>query len=468
MKRTLVILAFLIPFGMSGCKDYFDLNENPNLISNPPLRSLLSTTTQKTGLNAQRVGNITSYFVQYLANPGPGGSTDTYQDTDYSGTWDAIYYTMADLTDMKRLASKQESSEYVGVANVLLSYNLNLIADTFGSAPFSKAFTGTPLIPAYDSQQEMYNTALRLLNEGITELAKTDSNIKLSAADDLIHKGDREAWIKTAHALRARMLNKVSRSAGYDPTAVLAAVGQSYTSNAADAEMSTFLLRSPWAQVARNNALLVLDGWLSEQLIDQLNGTTFGLFDPRIEKITEKTINGVYKGTVNGQGNVGAANTVKDESYISLNSPLTGDSSSLLIVTYAEVKMIEAEAALRANDRSRAYTAYLAGIAANMGKLGVSPEARDAYISSPIVSVGAANLTLADIFKEKYIITYLNPEAWNDARRFDYQYKDFGLPVSAALPTFIRRVAYPNSELAENGVNVPVVESLSEKLYWDK
>ncbi len=468
MKRIIFTIALLTTFGLSGCKDYFDLNENPNLISNPPLKSLLATTTQKTGLNSQRVGNITSYFVQYLANPGAGGSTDTYQETDYSSTWDFLYYAMADLTDMKRFATEQEATEYVGVADVMLAYHLNLVADTFGAGPFMEAFTGEPLTPKYDSEEEMYTNALNLLNEGITELSKTDSKVKLSAPDDLIHGGSREAWLKTAYALKARMLNKVSKKASYDPNAVLEAVSKSYTSNADDAQMSTFLLRNPWAQVARNNALLVLDGWLSTQLVNHLNGTTYGVFDPRIEKITDKTVDGVYKGTVNGQGNVGAANTVKDESYISLNSPLTGDNSPLLIVTYAEVKMIEAEAALRAGNRERAYNAYLAGIRANMDKLGVAAAARDKYISDPSVSVGAANLTLALIFKEKYVVTYLNPEAWNDARRFDYKYKDFKLPVNAALQTYIRRVAYPSRENAENGVNVPAIGPLSDPLFWDK
>ncbi len=469
MKRIIFTIALLTTFGLSGCKDYFDLNENPNQISNPPLKSLLATTTQKTGLNSQRVANITSYFVQYLANPGAGGSTDTYQETDYSNTWDFLYYAMADLTDMKRLAGEQSSSEYVGVANVMLAYHVGLVGDTFGAGPFKEAFTGEPLIPKYDSEEEMYNTGLTLLNQAITELSKTDSKIKLSAGDDLIHGGKREAWLKTAYALKARMLNKVSKKASYDPAAVLEAVSKSYTSNADDAQMSVYLLRNPWAQVARNNALLVLDGWLSANLINQLNGTTYGLFDPRIEKITDKTVTGTYVGTVNGAGNpTGAANTVKDENYISLNSPLTGENSPLLIVTYAEMKMVEAEAALRAGNRDRAYAAYLEGIRANMAKFGVAAAARDKYIADPTVSVGAAKLALADIFKEKYVITYLNPEAWNDARRFDYKYKGFKLPVSAALPTFIRRVAYPSNEVSENGVNVPAPKALSEPLFWDK
>ncbi|QKZ13197.1 SusD/RagB family nutrient-binding outer membrane lipoprotein [Spirosoma sp. KUDC1026] len=468
-RYTLFALTALLLGGASSCKeDYFELNTNPNLIANPPLASLLSTTTQKTAYSAQRVANTTSYFVQYLASPGTAGSTDTYQITDYTGTWDYIYFALADLYDMKRMAQAQGASEYVGAADVMIAYHLNLLANTFGAAPFSNAFDGSTLTPTYDSEETLYTTALNLLNEGMTELAKTDSRLKLVAANDLIHKGSTAAWIKTANALKARMLNKVSKKSSYSPAAVLDAVSKSYTANTDDAQMSSFLLRNPWAQVARNNAALVLDGWLSSQFVNQLNGTTYGVTDPRIEKITDKTVTGTYVGTRNGQGNVGGNNTVKDEVYISLNSPLTGDSSPLLIVTYAEMKFVEAEAAFRAGDQARAYTAYLAGIRANMDKLGVAAAARDAYLANPVVAVGASALTLDLIFKEKYVVTYLNPEAWNDARRYDYKYKGFTLPLNAALSTFIRRVGYPNGETSKNGANVPTEVPLSTPLWWDK
>ncbi|WP_420148880.1 SusD/RagB family nutrient-binding outer membrane lipoprotein [Spirosoma sp.] len=463
------VLTLLVVTLLSSCKDYFELKENPNLISNPPLASFLSTTTQKTALSSQRFGNTTSYFVQYLANPGAGGSTDTYQITDYTSTWDYAYFTMADLYDMKKRAQEQGASEYVGVANVMLSYQLNLIADMFGDAPFSDAFTGTTLIPKYDTGETLYTTALTLLNEGITELAKTDSKVKLAAANDLIHKGSTAAWTKTAYAMKARMLNKLSKKSTYKPADVLDAVSKSYTANTDDAQMASFLLRNPWATVARNNAALVLDGWLSNQLVNQLNGTTYGIIDPRVEKITDKTVNGTYVGTRNGQGNVGGNNTVKDEVYISLNSPWTGDASPLFIVTYAEMKFVEAEAAFRAGDKAKAYAAYLAGIRANMDKFGVAAAARDTYINDKSVSVGADNLTLDLIFKEKYVATYLNPEAWNDARRYDYKYKGFTLPLNAALGTaFIRRAAYPNGETTKNGNNVPADVALSTPLWWDK
>lgn len=472
MRKKYKLLFIFLSAGVifqSCSKDYFDLNDNPNQVTQPTLNTLMTTATHKTGINSYNVGSITSTYVQYLANPSAGASSDIYQVVDYSGTWDALYFAMADIHDLKNLAIEQGSSEYLGVADVLLSYHINLVSDLWGDAPFSDAFfteTNT-LTPEYDTHQQLYTTAMDLLNEAITELAKTDATIKLAATSDLIHGGSREKWLKTAYALKARMLIKVSKLASYDPASVLAAVDNAYKSNADDAGMASFSLRNSWAQVARNNASLTLGGWLSEQLVDHLNGVTYGVFDPRIRKITDPTVTGTFIGTVNGAGNRPPGNnTVKDENYVAISSPWTSDVSPLLIMSYAELRFIEAEAAL-SSDPDRAYAAYLAGINANMDKLQVPAGAeRTDYITA--ASVGAAALTKELIFKEKYVATYLNPEAWNDARRFDYAYKDFTLPQGAVLSTFIRRLEYPTGERSKNGPNVPVVSGLDQKLWWDQ
>ncbi len=456
---------------MQSCKkDYFDLNENPNQVTTPSLPSLLSTATHKTGINNYNVGSITSTYVQYVANPSASAASDIYQEVDYTGTWDALYYAMADITDLKTLSVQQGANDYTGVANILLSYHLSLVADLWGDAPFSDAFSPNSLTPKYDKQEDLYKASLVLLDSALVQLARPGSTILLSTTNDLIHKGVKANWVKTANALKARMLIKVTKTTGYNAASVLSAIDAAYTSNADDAGMASFLTRNPWAQVARNNASLTLGGWLSEQLIDHLNGVTYGTFDPRIRKITDAntvTTHGLWVGTVNGAGNRPPGNnTVKDENYIAISSPWTADAAPILIVTYAELKFIEAEAALATNP-TRAYTAYLAGINANMDKLQVPAGAeRTTYLTA--VSVGSANLTRAMIMREKYIATYLNPEAWNDARRYDYAYKDFGLPQNAALPTFIRRLSYPTGERSKNGPNVPNIGSLADKLWWDK
>lgn len=476
-KYSLILISGAA-FTFQGCsKEYFDeLSTNPNQVSEATLPALLSTTTSKTGINSFTVGSSVAPYVQYTANPTAAAASDIYETINFTGMWDALYFAMADINEMKKLAIKQNSTEYLGVANVLMAYNLMQVNNLWGAAPYSEAFNTANFTPKYDSDQALHTTTLNLLNEAITELGKTTSVIKLAGASDLIYKGDRSKWLKTAYALKARLLIKTSKTSTFNASEVLSAISNSYTSSADDAGMATFVLRNNWATVSRNNASLTLGGWLSEQFIDHLNGTTYGLFDPRIKKITDVTVvpgnpsYPAYIGTVNGAGNrINGSfnNTTKDENYISFNSPWTSDTAPLLLVTFAELKFIEAEAAL-ASDPSRAYTAYLAGIRANMDKLQVPAAERDAYLADSRVAVGASNLTKDLIFKEKYVATYLNSEAFNDARRYDFKYKDFTLPENAVLSTFIRRLDYPLGERSKNGVNVPADVPRTTKLWWDQ
>jgi len=474
IKYTL-FSAMIATIGLQGCKDsYFDkLSNNPNQVAEPTLNALLATSTYKAGLNNYNVASIILPYVQYTANPAANGAGDTYQAIDFSSTWDALYFAMADANEMKKLAIAQNSSEYKGAADVLIAYNLIMVNDLWGDAPFSEAFNINNLVPKYDKQQDVYASAMALIDEAIVELAKTNSAVKLAAASDLIYgttaATERANWLKFAYALKARLLNKVSKTTNYNPTAVLDAVSKSIAGNNEDARMQTFRERNFWATVALNNSQQSLGGWLSEQLIDALKGVTYpGVVDPRLPKITDKTVDGIYIGTENGAGNrPPGANTLKNECYISQNSPWSGNTSPIFLVTYAELKFIEAEAAF-AIDKTRSYNAYLAAIAANMDKFQVEAVDKAAYLAQPTVSVGVAAFTKDLIFKEKYIATYLNPEAWNDARRFDYNYKDFTLPKNNALPTFIRRLDYTQGERSKNGANVPADVPRTTRLWWDQ
>ncbi len=452
----------------NSCGDYFDLTDNPNLVQEPPLKALLTTATHKAAYNNYRIASFTNSYAQYFASPSAGGDTDTYKTTDNSGTWNNLYYALADLYDFMQKSEEQAAYHHLGVAQLLSAYQLGLVADTWGSAPFSKAFGKEPTLNvAYDSEEELYNTQEELINNALQNFTRTDASQALTEAEDLINGGDVSLWIKFGQGLKARLLNKISKKSNYNATAVLTAAAASLKSNAEDVGMSTYDGINPWASTAKGNLSNLLGGWLSKNFVDHLNGTKYGIEDPRVSKITDKTVHNVYVGTRNGEGNVGAANTVRDECYISLNSPLTNETAPLYIITYAEIKFIEAEAAFRNNNKPLAYTSFLAAVNANMDKLGVTAGDRAAYMTA--ISVGQANLTLTDIFREKYVVTYLNSEAWNDVRRCDYGYKNFQLPVGASLGSdFIRRVAYPADEYTENGKNVPEQSVLSAKLWWDK
>ncbi|NTS40099.1 SusD/RagB family nutrient-binding outer membrane lipoprotein [Flavisolibacter sp. BT320] len=452
---------------LGGCtKDYLDLNDNPNQTTNPPLNGLLARVTSETGLNVYRAGSVSAYYVQQLSSPNASSGSDTYDNVDRSTLWYNIYNTMQDGRVMLEKANAVNAYQHIGVSKVMEAMNLDMLVDFWGDAPYSGAFDLTNFKPAYDNGQELYNAALRLLDEGLAEFGKANPAVQLDAASDVIHNGSIPNWIKTANALKARMLNKVSKTASYNPTAILDALSKAYTANADDAQINTFVGRSPWNQVAFNNTQLLLDGWLSEQFVDHLDGTTYGVFDPRIKYITDTTRFGDYRGTPNGRGRTGTG-TNRDESYLSLNGFYSKNGAPLLLVTYAEMKFIEAEVTF-ATDKARSYQAYLDGIAANMTKLGVPANERNDYLANPAVAVGPANLTKGHIFKEKYTALFLHPEAWVDARRFDYMYKDFSLPQNALLPSYIRRVGYPSTETDRNGENVPAIGTFADKLWWDQ
>lgn len=470
MLKKILYIAMLpvLVLTNSGCKkDYLDINQtNPNQTDKPPIGALLSYVTSETGLNVYRAGYFTSYYMQYLASSTISSGSDTYDDVDRSSIWQTVYNVITDSRIMTGIAEEANAYHHIGVAKLTEAMNMSLLIDLFGNVPYSQAWNKSNFKPAYDNAQDVYAACLALIDEALSQFNKPDPGVALDASNDLIHSGNVDAWKKTANALKARLLNRVSETPAYNPGNILAALGTAYTSNADDAQLSRFVARSPWNQVAYNNTVLLLDGWLSEQYVDALDGTTYGYTDPRLPLIATITKFGDYRGTKNGAGRIGTG-TDDEESYLSVNGFYSKAGAPLQLITYAEMKFIEAEAKF-ATDKPASYQAYLDGIAAHMNKLGVSAGDRNDYLADPAVAVGAGAFTKELLFKEKYIAMFLHPEAWTDARRFDYNYKDFTLPANAVLSTFVRRVGYPSTEVARNGENVPDISGLDQKLWWDQ
>lgn len=467
MKSSKIYVVFLFIVLASSCKKYLDINQNPNAATKPPINGLLISTTQGTGLNVYRVANTTSYYVQYLANTSLAGVTDTYEPIDASSTWTNLYATMTDIYDMQNIAAERGATHYQGIAKVLMAMNLQLVHNLWGSAPYSNAFTGETLTPTYDDAHAIFDTCLSLLDQGISLLQSNSNNIEVDVDADLIHHGNTSRWIKTAHALKARLLNQLSKTGEYNPAAITAELEAAYTSTEDDAYITTFDVRNPWNQAAVDNAALNLDGWLSTNYVNAMNGTTYGIFDPRLPLVASITKFGDYRGTRNGGDRVGNG-TSQEESYISLTGYYSSTSSPLFIITYEEMKFIEAEVAFRANELDIAYAAYIEGITANMNKLGVAAGETNSYINDPSVSVGTSNISLSLIFKEKYKALFLSPVSWDDARRYDYQYQDFQFPLNAVTSTFIRRLVYPTVETGRNAQNTPAVTDVTQHLWWDQ
>lgn len=470
MKRIQYFIIIFASITITSCEKFLDVNTNPNAPTTAPINGLLIRATQQTALNVFRVGNTTSYYVQHFASPNPGSPLDTYDEVDASGTWSALYDNMTDIYDLEKMAAESEATQYQGVAKILMAMNLQLVHNLWGAAPYSTSFASETITPSYDDATTIFQTILTLIDEGIILLQQPDSKIIIptgATSADLIHRGVTANWIKTANALKARLLVQLSKTSQFDANSIFTALNAAYTSNADDAFINTFDVRNPWNSVAVANAGQILQGWLSEYYVDAMDGTSFGIMDPRLPLIATVTQFGDYRGTRNGQGRIGTG-IDEEESYLSTTGFYSSETSPLYIISYEEMKFIEAEVAFRTDDKIRAYNAFLEGIKANMNKMGVTPADRDAYLNHASIAVGSAGLTLELIFREKWKALFLQPVIWDDARRFNYGYEGFQLPLNTVQTSFIRRLVYPNVELSRNGANVPVVNSVIENLWWDQ
>ncbi|MCB0493755.1 MAG: SusD/RagB family nutrient-binding outer membrane lipoprotein [Cyclobacteriaceae bacterium] len=462
-----IILGACLILVATSCEDYLDVNENPNNPEDAPISGLMTHVTYQTAYNQYRLGDITSYYVQYLASPNPGGTLDTMEPVSHNVTWFNLYNVMTDLKVMMDKATESGANQYLGVAKIMMALNLAMTVDVWGNVPYTEAFDFISVTPVYDNDQVLYTTVFQLLDEGLADLQKeTTSSI---GDDDFIFDGDIDQWTAFGNMLKARYMIHTKGTSGYSAANVLAALDKGFTSNASNAKVDFFEQDfNPWAQAAIDNANLNLDGWISTQLIEAMDGTSYPTVDPRMKLMIGTTDDDLFVGTENGAGRgnapeAGARSTLIEGQYY------TTTTSPMLIATYAEQKFIEAEAAFD-TDKTRSYNAYLDGITAHMQMLSVDAGEMAAYLADPSVSMGEGAFTLADIFKEKYIALFLHPESWNDARRFDYQYKDMTLPAnisSAVNNQFIRRFAYPDNEKSRNGKNIPDV-NLTDRIWWNQ
>ncbi|HEX6227533.1 MAG TPA: SusD/RagB family nutrient-binding outer membrane lipoprotein [Chryseolinea sp.] len=474
MKRIVylpfVLVTLVICF---SCEDYLDVNENPNNPERVSMELLLANSSFRTGDNIQAVGNITSYYVQYLASPNAFGTKDIHDPAAYDIEWQDLYRVMSDISDIEVQAREEGAPHYEGVAKVLKTINLALVLDVWGDVPYTEAFFGVELQPGYDDDKVLYDTLQRLLDEAIIDLTATES-IASPGDDDFVYGGDIENWIKLAYSLKARYFLRLSNTPEFDANAVLEAVSNGIMLNSENADITYSSagqdVYNPWATVARSQENSILDGWISEQLADAMNGKTFGAVDPRMPFMFSATDDGKFVGVRNGAGRGTGVGISGDRSVISRDTYYASDVSPILILTNSEMRFIEAEALLSLGEKPAAYDAYLAGIRAHMEMLGVAPAAIEAYINAPTVSVGATNISLDLIMKEKYVALFLHPETWNDARRFNYQYEDMTLPDNhnpELNGEYIRRQIYPDSETSRNAVNVPSV-TLLDRMWWDQ
>jgi hypothetical protein len=209
-----------------------------------------------------------------------------------------------------------------------------------------------------------------------------------------------------------------------------------------------------------------------------MNGTSFPYntitVDPRAPIYFDNGGAATYVGITNGQGDTGAENAVFNPAYFTFDAPLA-------IITYAEAQFIRAEAEFLVNGgnatstgtNAAAYQAYQDGIAASMDAVGVSAADKTAYLADTSVDVGMAALELKYIMREKAVANWLNPENYNDQRRYDFSanvFVNLTQPVAVNPDNggqWVRRSKYPISEISRNPNAAAAAQPITTPVWWD-
>lgn len=464
IMKTNRFLSFLLATGLvisaSSCsEDALDeIDTNPNRPEDVSSNLLMPQVTVNvpTSVTGADLGWYSSVFVQHTAGVhGQMQSADRRAGNEdatlVNNVWNNIYAgVLPDLDAMIRKGSEGGTEEglwrHVGIAKVLKAYTVSVATDAWGRVPFSDAGQGIEnRTPTFDTQQQIYTEMQRLLDEAIMDLAKTAPS---PGSGDFIYAGDAAKWTKAAYSLKARYYNRLSN---IDPTgsatSALEAASLGFTSNADNFTFNRYVNSAigehPWFQELNDRSHHAVSASFVQTL------TT--LNDPRLQVMVGPARD---TGAITGAPNGTQTNDQANRAFSDVTTAVLNPTAPMPMMTFDELKFIEAEANLRLGNTAEAYTAFQQGVRAAMARqIMATTDQANTYLANAALPQSGAALTLEDIIRQKWIsFFYFQPfEAYNDWRR-------------TGLPAFIgehqisappMRFPYPQNELDANAANVP-------------
>jgi hypothetical protein len=486
-KLLLPIIAFALV--LSSCTDDLtSLNKDPKGASDVPAdplfsNALVSLGTLNTSVDYNR--NMFKFMAQYWA-------ATTYADESQynltgrsipSNYWSEVYRdVLNDLDESSGLVSDAElipaSQKTVMQAQIevvkVMAYHQ--LVSIFGNIPYSEALDPEIPAPAYDDASTIYADLMSRLNTAITDLNSGGQGFGSGA--DVFYQGDVSAWVKFANSLKMRMAIQLADvQPGTAQTAIEAASPNAFQSN--DDNLALKFTSTPpntnpvWEDVINTGRN---DFVAANTLIDMMNNMN----DPRRD-IQFTKVNGQYVG-----GLYGSSNDYIDYSHI--KGPLIQNDFEGMLLEYAEVEFIRAEANARGwltGTAAQAETHYNNAIEADMqywSNASTSEEITSADISTyqsqgnvAYPTTGSQQDQLKAIAEQKWLGLYMQGlQAWIDWRRLDHPTWYFqdnpGADTEDDIPV---RFIYPVDEQNLNQSNWEAAKSAmggdetNIRLFWD-
>lgn len=503
LHTALLIGALAVP---TGCKDFLDVNTNPNAPQKvsanlylPPMIHWMATSPQFDG---RFVARYTQQWMQALAVTGTPTTWDRmgYDPSSDNGgqQWRDVYWTFGqNLVDMTTIAEAEQRWDLLGVAQVLKAWGWQVTTDLHGEIIVKEAIDQSKFSFNYDTQEYAYTEIQRLLNEGIKNLQRTDGAVNATylAKGDKMYNGDRTKWLKFAYGMLALNLNHYSNKATYKPADVIAAADKSFASSADDALHTYPATQNDdinfWGPTRGN----IPNHRQTRFVLGLMDGTQLGAPDPRLSRMLSPAPDGVFRGLDPNVVGFGALAEPQRPNnfwgYVgTLGAGLPGrfifdNKAKIPVMTYAQVQFIKAEAAYKMGDKAAALTAYRNGISAHLDWVNarnndngqtptqITAAEKNAFLADPNIVPTAAGLTLTHIMSQKYIAQWGwgHNEVWMDMRRYHYTdidpasgkqvYPGFSLPTNlypdnAGKPVYRIRPRF-NSEYVWNLAALAVI-----------
>ncbi|MGK9127505.1 SusD/RagB family nutrient-binding outer membrane lipoprotein [Olivibacter sp. SA151] len=476
--KSLLALGLVASLGLNSCKDFLDVNENPNNPDSAEPSLLLPTVEASIG---QVVGNAFQVYggmwAQYWTqNPSSSQyrTIDQYNQTNSSTdrVWLTIYRNA--LNNAQIMINDQgTSNEYFkGIAYLLKAYTFQVATDAFGDIPLSEALKGNEYgSPRYESQETVYDSIFMFIDQGQALLNTEDA--VLPGSQDMIFQGDINKWKAFGNTLKLKAYLRLSQ---VDAEKARAGIEALYANNPVFLEEDASIAYSTTG--GNENPLYneMVNLGYTQNLV--ASGTAVTAFlrnnDPR---------RFAFYSPIGGQDSIAyipqgtySSNTGKEVSPPSAlvggfaNNPASA-TAPVKVISAAESYFLQAEAVARGWASGDVTQLFTQGIRESFAAVSLSGDA-EAYISQAEDAQLPADLNgrVQAIITQKYyaMCGFQGFEAWTEWRRTGYP--NFLVRSAASVIGADRmplRLLYPSNEANTNG-NFPGTVVVYEPVWWDK
>ena len=229
-----IIVALAAVFVSTGCAKFDDMNKNPYAIYETNSESfvqpmLYGAQKQIASCEYGWMGEIMQYTINTNFENSAQLSYNYVISESYTNYMWNLYTQFGNAQYMLAQARKEceqptGNPAMIGVALIMRSWLGQMLTDTYGNVPYSKAgliaLQGDEFdyTTPYDNQKDIYIDLLRSMEEANACFAKAEqmkedgalTDINFNAICDFMYEGDVEKWRRFGNALYLRLLMRVS------------------------------------------------------------------------------------------------------------------------------------------------------------------------------------------------------------------------------------------------------------------